>query len=572
MSSYVVIDVQLKNGNIESSEGYDSRISKGDIEQILRDQEVVYIYTTKDFKTVYVGRTGSFYRRHKEHLGEKNSPYFNFDNCYVIKSRNLNKSTSEYLERQLISLLSADFDRRKRKLINRNGGFDSTSYEDNNKIYADVLAPLWEKELKKIGIVSNKQIEKVRESVIYKYSPFKAVSEEQGEILSDILNSKYPYHAVFGESGTGKSVMFTKLAYELCKKRELKNAGSSAKIAMVTSSTLTGSIRKIVKSVDLDNLIDVLTPIKLINNGKKYNYILVDEAHKLHRHYTKGQPNGYKYLKTDQIDLDLIIKRTENLILFYDTEQRIRPINILNSDFIKFLKKHKFKEYKLTKEFRISPEDVDGTDILNGIKYALGVGNVDKKSFDKNAFKSNYFQIVDSVEDLFNSIDNKNMIDKYPNNRVIAGYAREWKSKKQAKKNKGKAYNERPYDWVLDLGNGNEIRKRWNYRFQSWLSYKNSEKEIGCIHSIQGIDLNYVGVIVGKDLTVKNGKYVVDINNYFDKVGTPLKDDKGKVNIDELTDYVLNIYYVLLTRAINGLYVYFEDKEVEKLFKSRIGL
>lgn len=71
MSSYVVIDVQLKNGNIESSEGYDSRISKGDVEQILRDQEVVYIYTTKNFKTVYVGRTGSFYRRHKEHLGEK---------------------------------------------------------------------------------------------------------------------------------------------------------------------------------------------------------------------------------------------------------------------------------------------------------------------------------------------------------------------------------------------------------------------------------------------------------------------------------------------------------------------
>lgn len=62
---------------------------------------------------------------------------------------------------------------------------------------------------------------------------------------------------------------------------------------------------------------------------------------------------------------------------------------------------------------------------------------------------------------------------------------------------------------------------------------------------------------------------VADPSNYFDVVGKPLKDEKGDIVIDELTDYVLNVYYVLLTRAINKLYVYFKDKKSRKNYLNK---
>ncbi|WP_375379155.1 DNA/RNA helicase domain-containing protein [Lactococcus cremoris] len=102
-----------------------------------------------------------------------------------------------------------------------------------------------------------------------------------------------------------------------------------------------------------------------------------------------------------------------------------------------------------------------------------------------------------------------------------------------------------------------------------WVKKPNSEKEIGSIHAIQGYDLNYSGVIIGNDITVENGQIVAVSENYKDIGGTPLKEE---FSLSELTEYILNIYYVLLSRGIDGCAVYFEDKNVEKLFKERVGL
>ena len=109
-----------------------------------------------------------------------------------------------------------------------------------------------------------------------------------------------------------------------------------------------------------------------------------------------------------------------------------------------------------------------------------------------------------------------------------------------------------PYDWNID-----GIQKRWNSTYEDWVKKPNSEKEIGSIHAIQGYDLNYSGVIVGNDITVKDGKIVAVPENYKDIGGTPLKEG---FNLSELTEYILNIYYVLLSRGIDGCAVYFEDK------------
>lgn len=76
-------------------------------------------------------------------------------------------------------------------------------------------------------------------------------------------------------------------------------------------------------------------------------------------------------------------------------------------------------------------------------------------------------------------------------------------------------------------------------------------------------------MIIGNDIQVgEQGKLRVVKENYKDKGGTPLL---SEFNEEEFTNYVLNIYYILLTRGISGCRVYFEDPEVRKYFKQKIS-
>ena len=147
-------------------------------------------------------------------------------------------------------------------------------------------------------------------------------------------------------------------------------------------------------------------------------------------------------------------------------------------------------------------------------------------------------------------------------NRVIAGYTKEWKSKPS--RNKGKKYNQLPYDWEEG-----ENKWRWNQTNKNWVNLKNSKNEIGCIHSIQGIDLDFVGVIIGNDLTVnEEGELIAIKENYKDLGGIPLKEE---FDSKEFTEYILHVYYILLTRGIKGCRVYFEDEKVKNHFKNKLS-
>lgn len=87
-------------------------------------------------------------------------------------------------------------------------------------------------------------------------------------------------------------------------------------------------------------------------------------------------------------------------------------------------------------------------------------------------------------------------------------------------------------------------------------------QEVGCVHTTQGYDLSYAYVIIGPDLKFDSltGKLVGDKDHYFDKKG------KGGATDEQLTQYIKNIYYVLLTRGIYGTHVYVVDDELRNLF------
>ena len=100
----------------------------------------------------------------------------------------------------------------------------------------------------------------------------------------------------------------------------------------------------------------------------------------------------------------------------------------------------------------------------------------------------------------------------------------------------------------------------WNTSTSDWVNSPNSINEIGSIHTIQGFDLNYAGIIIGNDLKYDsiNNKLYVDRNNYYDKNG------KNTASEEELLEYILNIYSTMCTRGMLGTYIYVCNKELKK--------
>lgn len=552
MAKYKTLNLAMCNGKIIN------QLSTTEI-HMLKNNAVNYIYYNLAEKKIYIGETNSFMNRHSQHLGEIYSTYDfkKFSGCVVIYSKIFNKSSILDIESLLLNYMIAESNDTKFTFVNGNIGQTKLVYENKEEILTEVFCPLWKDELSEFGLVKNNDIEELKESLLYKYSPFKQLSPKQREISRQIekqFNEKYLIEA---PAGSGKSVLFTTLAFALAEKYP------NLKIGVITTGNLINQFNLIFKSVGLSNRLVVKTGSQLITEAKEenkfYDIVIVDEAHKLKKYYTKGHPNSRRHLSLGQNEIQLLESISKGLVLLYDSYQGIKPQNISPSEMKKMT--NNYIKLFMKQQFRIGGgSDISGEDFLNGILYALQLS--DETSFDRNVFRSDYFNIVDNFSDVIEYVEEHSHVYPELQSRLVAGYCREWASNAGKKSNKGTPFDELPYDWDED-----GIQKRWNSTYVDWVKKRNSENEIGSIHAIQGYDLNYVGVIIGRDITVENGQFVAVPSNYKDVGGTPLKKE---FNLNELSSYILNIYYVLLSRGIDGCTVFFEDKKVEKLFKARI--
>jgi DUF2075 family protein len=174
----------------------------------------------------------------------------------------------------------------------------------------------------------------------------------------------------------------------------------------------------------------------------------------------------------------------------------------------------------------------------------------DLKKVDKYEFTNYDLKIYDNIHKMVEDIKSKN--SRLGLCRLVAGYAWPWNSKK----------DKNNHDIEID-----GLKLFWNSTNQDWVNSKNSINEVGCIHTIQGYDLNYVGVIIGPELSYdeENHKLIVKKENYMDINGW-----KGVSDLDELHRYIINIYKTLLTRGIKGVYMYIVDPKLAKYFKENI--
>ncbi len=129
--------------------------------------------------------------------------------------------------------------------------------------------------------------------------------------------------------------------------------------------------------------------------------------------------------------------------------------------------------------------------------------------------------------------------------RLVAGYAWPWKTKS----------DKTAHDIEID-----GIRLRWNQTDVDWVNSPTSPDEVGSIHTMQGYDLNYAGVIIGTDLRLdpKTGRMAFNRASYFDKKGKQNNPER-EFSDEELLDFIRNIYAVLLTRGMLGTYIYVCD-------------
>ena len=147
--------------------------------------------------------------------------------------------------------------------------------------------------------------------------------------------------------------------------------------------------------------------------------------------------------------------------------------------------------------------------------------------------------------------------------RILAGYCWEWLKEEQN--------NTNHHD--IKIG---DFEMSWNLKNgEPFAVSETSINEVGCIHTAQGLEFDYVGVIIGNDLRYENGKVVTDFTKRA-STDQSLKGIKGlyKENPEEAKrradEIIKNTYRTLLSRGMKGCYVYCTDKSLEKYLKKRL--
>ncbi len=357
---------------------------------------------------------------------------------------------------------------------------------------------------------------------------------------------------VKGGPGTGKTVLAINLLAKLTNEEMVcQYCTKNAAPRNVFETKLTGTFQK----TRIHNMFKGSgSYVESANN--EMDVILVDEAHRLNE-----KSGMFRNLGENQIKE--IIKAAKLSVFFIDESQRIDIHDIGTVEEIKKYVEHygiaedRIEELELESQFRCNGSD----GYLAWIDDVLEI----RETANKDGFEMNYdIQVFDSPTKLKEKIFELNKINNKA--RLVAGYCYDWVTKNNPR---GDGYDiEFPkYDFKM----------KWNLNNTStWAIDSESVNEVGCIHTSQGLEFDYVGVIIGKDLRYENGKVVTDFTQRA-KTDHSLKGIKSMFKEEpekalKIADTIIkNTYRTLMTRGTKCCYVYCEDKALAEYLKERIA-
>ncbi len=353
---------------------------------------------------------------------------------------------------------------------------------------------------------------------------------------------------VHGGPGTGKSVIAINLLVNLTKIGLLSQyVTKNAAPRTVYEAKLTDTFRR----TEISNFFKG-SGSYTETNSNMFDTLIVDESHRLN-----DKSGMFRNLGENQVKE--LINSSKFSVFFIDEDQLVTLRDIGTEDEIRKWANElnaTVTVAELTSQFRCSGSD----DYLSWLENTLQMGEQKESKFNSKNFD---FQIMDDPNEIRDKIFSLNKLDNKA--RLVAGYCWKWISKK----------NPSLQDITIPEF---DFAMRWNLGVDTnlWIINPDSVSEIGCIHTCQGLELEYIGVIVGPDLIVRNGKVFTDASKRSSDDSsirgykTMMKEDP-KAAYDIISRIIKNTYRVLMTRATKGCYVYFTDEETAKYFKSKIG-
>ena len=285
----------------------------------------------------------------------------------------------------------------------------------------------------------------------------------------------------------------------------------------------------------------------------KLDVLIVDEAHRL----TK---NADRYKKFQENHIREIINASRFNIFFIDESQRIHIDDAGSVDEIKKYANDFNSELlimELESQFRCNGSD----------GYIAWVDDVlqIRETANNEGFDLDYdIQIIDNPNELKKRIFEINSINNKA--RLLAGYCWNWKTKDNP--------NSSDFDIIIPEY---DFKMKWNLNNTStWAIDSDSVNEVGCIHTSQGLEFDYAGVIIGEDLRYENGKIITDFTKRAstDKslFGIKKMYQENPQKALKLADEIIkNTYRTLITRGQKGCYIFCMDKELSNYLKMRIN-
>lgn len=553
-------------------------------EQKLSNWPVVYVLNTpptgkKERGSVYFGETLNFSSRMRQHLDHEDKRK-KLSTIRVVLDKTFNKSACLDLESHLIRYAAGDG---SNDVLNGNAGVVNPNYYDRDN-YRRVFDEIFNELL--MSGVFRRSIPEIVNSELFKLSPFKALNEDQALAVSDIMEGLVEDLAgetgqgnlvvVEGDPGTGKTVVavyLMKLISDIAVHRDRYEADADTmfseffvedtvqlfdglRIGMVVPQQ---SLRKSLKNVfdktpGLDSSM-VMTPHEVAESAEDFDILIVDEAHRLNQF--SNQSSAAANIRFKDINaalfggerphasqLDWLRAKSRNLILLLDLKQSVLPRDLPTEEYLELLDTvPQNRKYRLFTQMR----SMGGNDY---VRYVYDIFSPSPPT-ERLDFGEYEVGLVDSPRKLVELIHAREA--DHCLSRIIAGYAWPWKSKKDKT--------------AMDIDLGEGVQLQWNKAVVDWVNSPTALEEAGSIHTIQGYDLNYAGVIIGADLRFSplTGELYVDRDSYFDSFGKQHIRVRNRETTPELlTSLITNIYAVLMTRGIRGTFIHVVDPELRK--------
>ncbi|WP_353486046.1 DUF2075 domain-containing protein [Apilactobacillus xinyiensis] len=401
----------------------------------------------------------------------------------------------------------------------------------------------------------------LQNAAVDKLNPNKNLTDEQQYLVEKIENfakknlnqTKHAVFTIYGDAGTGKSVVLSKLFYDFQQMAKQSGILKGTQNHFLVNHP---EILKVYKNIagDEPNVLkkNFNRPTSFINsmnkNGMHSDITIVDEAHLL-----LSRSDHYNNFYQDN-QLTEIIKKSKVTIIVFDHRQVLRTKMFWNEEMLRrLLEPYHNDEYHLTKQFRMTASQ-KLVDWINSFTdgYLAKIPNDAKQNYD--------FKVFEDAEEMRKTIVKKNK--QVGLSRIVStsGYP--------STLDGGKHY-------VIE-GNFKMPWDQYNFTQTPWAEIPETINEVGSIFTCQGFDLNYVGVILGPPISLSNDGQTIDVNlNKFTDVESLKKrpDMKNDESFEKIKkQLILNSINVLMKRGVHGLYIFAHDKNLRakllSLFKN----